>query len=478
METLNQGALEAAASTALVPGYDRQKLKPGILHFGLGAFHRAHQAVYTENALNHSGGDWGIIGVSMRSDSVARQLQPQDLLYSVLSEDGDLRSLQVVGALRDVIVAPSEPDKLIAAMASPDIRILTLTITEKGYCLGGDGFSLDLNNTGIQADLGNPGRPRTAPGILALGLRQRYAAGGAGLTVLSCDNLSENSARLKCVLRDYLQETGPEVIPWLDTQVSFPSSMVDRIVPAMSEAAREKQAVLLGLRDEAAVATEPFSQWIIEDDFAAGRPDWVSAGVQFVDDIRPFEALKLRLLNASHSAIAYLGLLAEKETVADVMAEPALAEFVHRLMDEALIPVLDVPPGFDVGRYRDQLLQRFANSCLHHRCAQIAMDGSEKIRQRWLPTLREQEMPHPLLLKALAAWCYFVLGTRLPLEDGRAEQLTAIRTSGEPLEKRLSAILALAAITPGEIPHYQRLEKCLLREFHTLSESGVDALLR
>jgi len=328
MERLSTNTAGALSSTVEVSRYDRTTLGAGILHLGVGAFHRAHQAVFTEAALNNSGGDWGIIGVCMRSDTVARQLNPQDGLYSVLSEDGLGSSLQLIGALGRVIVAPEEPRELDRAMADSAIRVITLTITEKGYCLGADGWSLDRSQPEVLRDLESPERATTAIGLLARGLQQRHSSGGAPLSIISCDNLSENSARLRGVLVEYLHETYPEVLFWLEEAVSFPCSMVDRIVPAMTEEGRQRQAELLGVRDEAAVATEPFSQWIIEDQFAAEVPDWQSAGVQFVADIKPFEAIKLRLLNASHSAIAYTGLLAEKETVADVVGDPVLRDFV------------------------------------------------------------------------------------------------------------------------------------------------------
>ena len=403
------------------PAYSRESLRPGILHLGLGAFHRAHQALYTEAALNRSGGDWGIVGVCMRSDAVERQLQAQGGLYSVLSEDGSQRRLQVVGALRRVLVAPRDVEELNQVFADPAIQIVTLTVTEKGYCLGPGGWSLDRDLPAVRRDLADPQQAATAIGVLARGLWHRFNCGGEPLTLISCDNLGENSARLRAALVDYLESTWPEMLPWLQRAVTFPCSMVDRIVPAMTTEGLHRQAGELGAEDAGAVATEPFSQWIIEDEFAAGRPDWTAVGVQLVAAIGPYEEIKLRLLNASHSAIAYLGLLAGRETVADVMADPALASFVRLLMSRDLMPALDVPADFDLGAYRDQLLVRFANPCLRHRCAQIAMDGTEKIPQRWLPTLRTQA-GDSLLLRALAAWCYCVVATELPLDDPRLDK--------------------------------------------------------
>ena len=446
MKRLSNSTLAEVTEEVAVPAYDRRNLRPGILHLGLGAFHRAHQAVYTDRAIERSGGDWGIVGVSMRSDRVARQLRPQDGLYSVLSEDQHGRDLRVIGAIGEILVAPEAAEPLDALLADPTIRVVTLTITEKGYCLGEDGWSLDQNLSAVQQDLGHPEHAGTAVGILARGLARRCRSGGAPLTIISCDNLGENSARLCAVLLQYMEATSPEVIPWLQAEVAFPCSMVDRIVPATTAAMLQQQSSLLGLKDKGAVATEPFCQWIIEDQFAADKPDWMAAGVQLVTDIRPFEEIKLRLLNASHSAIAISGLLAGKETVAEVMADPVLAAQVNQLMTRELMPALEAPAGFDLARYRDQLLQRFANPCLQHRCAQIATDSSEKIRQRWLPTLNGQR-GDSLLLHALARWCHLILGTEIPLHDPRAESLLALRTSRAYALTRLASVLECVGIT-------------------------------
>ncbi len=471
MERLSTESLAALADDVTTPGYDRSVVRPGILHLGLGAFHRAHQAVYTDTALRLGGGDWGIVGVCMRGDSVARQLRPQDLLYSVWSRGADEDQLRVIGALTSVIVAPDEPAALNAAFTDPGIRIVTLTVTEKGYCLDGD--ALDTELPAVRADLAAPDAASTTIGILARGLAARHASGGAPLTVISCDNLAENGSRLARALRSYAAIAYPHLLDWLDSSVRFPCSMVDRIVPAMDEAGRERQEQRLGLRDEAAVATEPFTQWIVENDFAAGAPDWAAAGVRLVADIRPYEAIKLRLLNAAHSAIAYTGLLAGLETVADVMTDIRLRDFIERLMRDELAPALAAPPGFDLDAYREQLLQRFANPHLHHRCAQIAMDGTEKIRQRWLPTLASLPADS-LLLRALAAWCHYVLCTDLALEDPRSATLLQLRNSDAPLASRLADLLACLGLPAGYEPERQAL---LLYYCQSLSADGPDALL-
>lgn len=475
-QRLGRQQLAALPAGVITPGYDRARVHPGILHLGLGAFHRAHQAVYTEEAMAIGGGDWGIVGVCMRGDSVARQLLPQDLLYSVWSRGAGEDQLRVVGALTQVLVAPEAAGELDAAFANPDIRVVTLTVTEKGYCLAGDGWQLDRTLAAVRADLDDPQHARTAIGVLARGLARRCASAAGPLTVLSCDNLAENGARLSQVLRQYLALAFPETLPWLDQQVRFPSSMVDRIVPAMTAAGRDEQAQRLGCRDEAAVTTEPFCQWIIEDNFAAAVPDWQAAGARLVTDIRPYETIKLRLLNASHSAIAYTGLLAGHETVADVMNDVPLRRYITALMEDELAAALDAPAGFDLEDYRESLLQRFANPYLHHRCAQIAMDGTEKIRQRWLPTLRTHP-GSPLLLRALAAWCCYVLDTGLAIDDPRRPELLALRESASPLRERLVKLLAVVGVTRACDRHWADWLTILQHCCETYAAGGTAALL-
>lgn len=475
MNRLGSDTLHSLAGNVRRPAYDRARLRPGIVHLGIGAFHRAHQAVFTEDAMERGGPGWGIVGVSLRSANVSHQLTPQDGLYSVCSEDGSGYELRVIGAVQAVLVARENLPAVLAAIADDSISIVTLTITEKGYTLASDGRSLDTSDEQVAADLNNPNEPVSAVGLLALGLKSRFDAGGASLTVLSCDNLSENSTLLSILLREYLAETFPQVLPWIADSVTFPCSMVDRIVPVMTEARRGIQSDALGCIDKGAVSTEPFKQWIIEDDFAAGRPDWHEVGVQLVTEILPYENIKLRLLNASHSAIAYCGLIAGMETVDEVMADPFLRGFVERLMAEDLMPVLDVPTGFDLAAYRDDLLARFSNPTLGHRCEQIAMDGSEKITQRWLATL--QVAAAPRLRCALTAWCYVVLFTGLCLDDPRSEKMYALRQSGASQVDRLSGVLACARIGSDTMPGFSGLLRDLVRDIEVIDTQGIHYLL-
>lgn len=459
------------------PAYDRTQIGAGILHLGVGAFHRAHQAVYTDTAIGLGGGNWGIIGASLRSDTAASQLNPQDGLYTLRSESAVGHSQRLIGAIKKVLTAPRDSQELDRVMADPAIKVITLTITEKGYCLGNNGWTLDADLPSIKADLHQPTAASSAIGVLARGLRQRKDQGGAPVSIISCDNLTENSRRLQGALKDYLRLSDPSLLSWLDTAVRFPCSMVDRIVPAVDADALAEQENLLGLRDEAVVITEPFCQWVIENDFADATPDWAAAGATLVEDIRPYEAAKLRLLNASHSAIAYIGLLAELETVADVVRDPQLGEFIAALLYRELIPAIEPPPGFDLPRYGAQLLERFANPRLRHRCAQIAMDGTEKIRLRWLQTL--EELPgDSRLLKALACWAWIMLETPLPIEDSRSAQLLCLRTDQGDLAGKLPKLAACLGLNVNSAGDWSARATLVLQHLDTIRHRGLRSMLK
>lgn len=472
MQRLSEKTLTNVAAGTLLPAYDRATVGEGILHLGIGAFHRAHEAVYTELAMNKCGGDWAITGVSLRSDTVARQLRPQDCLYSVLSEDGAGHTLRVIGAVSNVLVATDQLPQVLSRIADPGIQVISLTITEKGYCSSGAG--LDFSHPGIASDLAHPGQPGTAIGILALGLSQRQNAGEAPVTVMSCDNLSENGRVLKAVLYAYCQRVFPELSQWLDKNARFPSSMVDRIVPAIAPAQRRRQCQLLGLEDDSAIATEPFRQWVVEDRFAAGRPAWDRVGVTFVEDIRPYEDIKLGMLNASHTAIACCGLVAGLTTVDAVMADPVTGAFIRQLMLEDLMPGLDVPARFDLDGYRKQLLERFANPKLQHRCEQIFTDSSAKISQRWVQHLR---LPgdRPYLVLALSAWCYLVLQSDIEIDDPARERLLELRKSG--VRASLTDLLSLAQIRSDTVHDFTVLCAELSRNMLCISDSGFEACI-
>lgn len=415
---LAQAALGHLDASVVRFGYDRAAQKVGIVHFGIGAFHRAHQAWYTDRAMDAGERDWSILGVSLRSAGVADQMNPQDGLYTVTERSGLGASTRLVGAVGEVLVAPGSREALAAALTAPATRIVSFTVTEKGYCRAPDG-SLDL----ALADTGS-----FYP-ILAEAMRQRRAAGIGGLTLMSCDNLAGNGQQLRRLMRDYLAAREAGLLDWFDAECRCPSTMVDRIVPATTAEDRERLAAAIGMSDEAAVFTEPFSQWVIEDSFAAGRPAWEAVGAQLVDDVAPYETAKLRLLNGAHSALAYLGLERGHDFVHQAVADPEIRPLVERLMRNEAAPTIAAGPGQDLDAYATSLLARFANSALNHRLSQIAMDGSQKIPQRWLETLADQAkagMQCPAILTALAAWIGYVRGDGHTVDDPVAGQLSAL----------------------------------------------------
>jgi fructuronate reductase len=475
------------ARHAVLPGYDFGAVSPGIVHLGAGAFHRAHQALLTDRASAAGERTWGIVAANLRSPALRDALGPQDGLYTLEESGADGRRLRVIGALRGFAVAPEDPDRLIALMASPRIRIVSLTITEKGYCLDPASGGLAEDHPDVLHDLAHPASPRSALGFAAAALRRRRAAGLAPFTLLSCDNLSANGHVLKQALTRLSELLDADFGRWAADTVPCPSTMVDRIVPALTAPDRVRIEAALGLGDAAPVISEAFLQWVIEDDFPLGRPDWAAHGAIFVKDAKPWEVMKLRLLNGAHSCLAYLGALAGMETVAEVMAAPAFASYLARLMRDEISPMLRPPPGADIAGYIDALLARFSNPHLRHRTAQIAMDGSQKLPQRLLPTIQERlatGLPFPLLALGVAAWMRFVAGADdsgrpLELKDPLGADLQSrVRAAGlEPA--RLAAALAGAeAVFSADLPRDPRFLAAVTAALGELTRHGAAGALK
>jgi fructuronate reductase len=404
--------------TVTQPAYDRDARGVGIVHFGIGAFHRAHQAAYTDDAMAAESGDWRILGVSLRSGNVRDQMRPQGGLYALVEQSADGSKVRVIGSVADVIVAAEERDRLIAALANPATHIVSFTITEKGYCRAPDGA--------IDFDVADKG---SVYAYLADAFRQRRDAGSPGLTLMSCDNLAGNGAQLKRLMTEYLHCHAPELVSWFEEKCACPSTMVDRIVPATTEADRKGVEALTGLRDDAMVVTEPFSQWVIEDNFAGPRPAWEKHGALMTSNVHAYEEAKLRLLNGAHSALAYLGLKRGHEFVHQAIADPELARLANTLMRDEAASSLEPAPGQDLNAYADALIARFQNPALNHRLIQIAMDGSQKIPQRWLATLASQQAKGkqcPSILTAISGWLCHIRGDNGFVDDPLAEVLKAI----------------------------------------------------
>ena len=455
MVRLSGSSLERLPASVACPAYDRGAVTTGVVHLGIGAFHRAHQAAVFEAALASGDRRWGIVGASLRSPAVRDELGPQDGLYTIVVRDGAEQHLQVVGAVRDVLVAPENPPALVARLAAPETHIVTLTVTEKGYRLDPATGALATGDPDVAADLASLGRPRTAPGFLVAGLAARRAAGLPPFTAISCDNLPHNGTRLRAAVLAMALAHDASLTDWIDAHGAFPETMVDRIVPATTPDDIAALAATTGVEDRAMVRTEPFTQWVIEDRFCGPRPDFAALGVQLVPAVAPWEEAKLRLLNGAHSAIAYLGGLAGHGYVHEVVADPAFRAMVERLWDEAA-ETLNPPPGLDIAAYRRALMARFANPALNHRTRQIAMDGSQKLPQRLVaPALwrAERGLASPALALAVAGWIRWQAGIddrggRHVVDDPMAEAIAVRLAGATTAAARAAAALGIATIFP------------------------------
>lgn len=436
------------------PGYVPETHGTGIVHLGLGNFARAHLLAYTDAALALQGGDWRVTGVSLRGTAVAESLTPQDGRYTLVTR-GDAVSARVIGALADVLAGPDVGTQALAAMVAPGCRIVSLTVTEKGYGITSAG-ALDRSHPAVKADLANPAAPSGVIGLITAALAARRTAGLAPFTVLSCDNLSHNGQKLRAAVLDFAAEThGPDLAEWIAARVSFPATMVDRITPASTPATADSARALTGHDDAAAVETEPFTQWVIEDNFCAGRPGWEQTGALFVRDVAPYEQMKLRMLNGAHSMLAYSGQLAGRAYVRDVMADPAHAALVRAHLAAAAATVQGLT--LDLDAYARALSDRFCNPAIAHATAQIAMDGTQKLPQRiTAPALEALAAGTPVrpFAFALAAWVAWLAqrdadGQPVPVDDPKAAALAAaVARQTTPA----GLIAALAGVCPDILP--------------------------
>lgn len=389
--------------SAARPHYDRSTVTPGIVHLGIGNFHRAHQAVYVDDGLA-SDPAWGIVGASLRRPDMHDALTPQDGLYMLGIRSNGQTRIRVIGALLRIIDASRDSTLLLDELANPAIRVVSLTVTEKGYCHDPATGNLDGAHAAIRADLDNPDRPVSVPGLLVAALESRRQAGGAPFTLLSCDNLPANGRTLKRLVTQMAALRNDGLAGWIEASVAFPSTMVDRIVPATTDADRKEMVAATGLADAWPVMSEPFSQWVIEDGFSTDRPPL--PGAQFVCDVAPYERMKLRMLNGAHSSMAWLGQLAGYDTVAEVTDDPLMLSHIDVMWQDEVMPTLDMPVN-ELEAYARALTARFSNHGLRHRTAQIAMDSSQKIPQRLLETigdLKRLGLPHGRLSAGVAAW--------------------------------------------------------------------------
>jgi fructuronate reductase len=451
---LNAVSYPAAIPGVALPAYDRDKVTVGVVHFGPGAFHRAHQAFYFDQLLAQDP-RWGICAVSLKSPGVRDALGPQDGLYTLAQLDAET-TFRVVGSILEVMVAPEDPPSVFARLAAPTTRMVTLTVTEKGYCLTGEG-KLDTAHPDIVHDLAHPRDPVSAVGYVVEGLRRRFQAGLPPYAVVACDNLADNGWRLKAAVVAFAEIIDPVLAGWIEGEGRFPRTMVDSITPATDDALRARVEAATGLSDAWPIQREAFTQWVVEDVLGAHAPDLASVGVTLTDDVRGFERAKLRLLNGVHSTIAYAGLLKGHETVFEAISDPALAKIAEDLMVQDIIPTLTAPRGLDLAAYAQAILARFRNPEIRHLLSQIAWDGSQKLPFRILGTVAdalEAGRSVDRLALPLAAWMHFI-------RRRAAEGVKIVDPLAERLVETAAACTGDAA---GDVAQFLKLEPVFSRE--------------
>jgi fructuronate reductase len=474
---LSARSLGHADMTVTLPAYDRTKLETGILHFGPGAFHRAHQAYFIDKIAARDP-RWGLTAVALRGTSITDALTAQDGLYTI-AELSETPRLRVIGAVREAIAARITPQAVLARLAAPRLAVVTMTVTENGYCLTRDG-DLDTARDEIAHDLAGPAVPQSLIGWLVEGLARRRRAGLKPTTMISCDNVADNGARLKCAVLQFARERDADLARWIEGEAHFPATMVDSITPASDEALKARVALHLGAVDMAPVQREPFVQWVMEDVPRALGPDWASAGVTVTHDVMGYEQAKLRILNGAHSTLAYLGLLRGRKTTQGAMADAVLARFVRLLVTEDILPSLTPPQDLDLPDYVETVFARIANPAITHHLGQIAWDGSQKLPYRLFGVIADalkHGRPLDRLAVPVAAWMRFV---RARLREG-AELI-------DPLAPRLAEIvarctgtgandvmifLALESVFPRDIAQMPEFTRSLAQAYDAIGDRGM-----
>jgi mannitol 2-dehydrogenase len=433
------------------PSYDRASLTEGIVHIGVGGFHRAHEAVYVDDIFNTTNErDWAICGVGLlpQDKKMKEALESQDYLYTLVEKSASKDEARVVGSITSFLLALETPEKVLAKLASPEIRIVSLTITEGGYCMNPATGEFDTANADVQYDLAHPQTPRTVFGYVTEALRRRREAATPAFTLLSCDNIPHNGDVARKMFLSFAELWDPGLAEWISQNVAFPNCMVDRITPVTTDADREMVRTEFGIDDAWPVVCEPFRQWVVEDKFSNGRPPWEKVGAQMTDDVHPYEAMKIRLLNGSHSGMAYLGYLAGFTYIHEIMADHEFQTYIQRFMDEEVTPILMPVPGVDLRLYKATLIERFANPNIRDQVARICTDGSNKLPKFILPTIEDQLAragETRFLSLAVAGWCRFLNGTdengkQIPLDDPRAKTLRNAAIAGGHKADKLFAM--------------------------------------
>lgn len=467
------------------PTYARSNLKTRIVHLGFGAFHRAHQALFTNEMLQKTNSDWGICEVNLfGGEDLIEQLRVQDHLYTVAEKGAEATEVKLIASVTESL-HPILDSKaaVLAKMTEEQVAIVSMTITEKGYCVDPATGRLDKNNGLIIADLANPKDPSSAIGYIVEALRQRREKGVQPFTVMSCDNVQENGHVARAAVLDFANLVDVELASWIEANVTFPCTMVDRIVPAATEETLTEIAQLVGVEDPCGIACEPFRQWVIEDNFVAGRPDWNVAGAEFVSDVVPFEEMKLRMLNGSHSFLAYLGFLGGYAHISDTMTNDDYRTAAFDMMMKAQAPTLNMPEGTDLEAYATLLIERFTNPSLKHQTWQIAMDGSQKIPQRMGGSLRHhlaQGTDFKWLAMGIAGWMRYVgavteQGETIDVRDPMVEQFQAIYAEHGMNVSAVKALLSIEAIFGTDLIANETFVSAVTDAYQLILDKGARA---
>ncbi len=483
---LSAATLPSLRPEIQIPTYDRRYLLPHTLHIGVGSFHRAHQALYLDDLLAMPDTErWGEcgIGVLKTDDRMRNALESQDHLYTLVERSATAQSARVIGSIIDYIYAPEGSESAIERMAAPHTRIVSLTITEGGYFIDEGTGDFLADHPIIQHDLHQLDQPASSIGLIAEALDRRRKRGLPPFTVMSCDNLQENGHVISKVLRAYTSLSNPALEQWIAANVAFPNSMVDRITPATTPADIAWVASRFGIDDAWPVVTEPFRQWVIEDTFSNGRPLWERVGAQFTSDVASYEIMKMRLLNGSHLAMAYLGALTGFTYVQDVMADPLFVSFIESFMEE-VTPVVPRIPGTSVTEYKQTLLERFSNPTINDQVTRICSEGSAKIPKWLLPSIQQlldKGAPTHLLSLVIASWIFYLgqgvdqSGRALDIVDARATELTRLAKEAGPDPR---PILALKSIFGERLPANPGFVLAVETALHMLSSIGALATVR
>lgn len=482
---LSQTNLRFLHPAIQVPQYDRSQVGQGIVHIGVGGFHRAHQTIYTEDLFNRNQSlAWGFCGLGLLPhDSHMRDvLRSQDCLYTLVERSTAGDQARVVGSIVDFLFAPGNGEAVLEKMAAPETKIVSLTITEGGYYVHAGTGTLDAGHPDIRRDLAFPHEPRCSFGFLLEALDRRRQRGLAPFTLMSCDNIQGNGDVLKTMLLSFAELRDPLFADWMARNCAFPNSMVDRITPATTDEHRQMVRDQFGIDDSWPVVTEPFKQWVIEDHFVQGRPMWEETGAQMTNDVLPYEKMKLRLLNASHQALCYIGMLLGYEFVHQTMEDESIRTLVQRLMDREVTPILPPVPGIDLENYKATLIERFANPAIEDQLSRIGIYGSSGIPKFVLPSIVEEQRrggPITLLCFTVACWLRFLSGrsdegNAMAMKDPMASRLRTIAMAGG---KDPAPLLALREVFSEELvssPEFVRQVSEFLASFYL---NGAQATL-